>query len=587
MNKEFINNLSGKIQELIITDIKKNSGYIKGNLSSSALATAVAVCALYCINKNKNSKYIERGLVWLNKTMLEDGGWGDSSESQSNITATILTYAAIKKCADNIKFDLEKTETYIKNYFGGITPEKIYNGIIKIYGNDKTFSVPILAMCAICGILGKEDTAWKYVARLPYEAALLPQNFFKYLKLPVVSYAIPALISIGILKHKKNAEGNINFVSKKIIAKCLKNLFDIQPENGGFLEAIPLTSFTSMCLSEAGYRKHKIVEKCEEFIINGMREDGCFPIDTDLNNWLTCLGSQAIIDSENLSEELKKQIIDFIKNNQFKIKHKFTGSLPGGWGWTDKPGSVPDADDTAAALCALKKFEYKYDIVIENGVNWLINLQNNDGGIPTFCRGWSNLPFDRSCADISAHSLKALSLWQNNLSSNLKKKCEIAISKILEWLAKTQHKDGYWLPLWFGDQDTYDYSAPVYGTALVVEYIAEFIKSDYKKMLDRAVAYLICAQNQDGGWGGGKNSPSKFIYTAKAVLALCLYSENNDAIKNGTDFLIKKYQNNYLNKPEPIGLYFAKLWYSENMYNKIFFLNTLNFLKNRLEIVNR
>ena len=30
------------------------------------------------------------------------------------------------------------------------------------------------------------------------------------------------------------------------------------------------------------------------------------------------------------------------------------------------------------------------------GVTWLLDLQNRDGGIPTFCRGWTNLPFDRS-----------------------------------------------------------------------------------------------------------------------------------------------------------------------------------------------
>ncbi len=29
------------------------------------------------------------------------------------------------------------------------------------------------------------------------------------------------------------------------------------------------------------------------------------------------------------------------------------GAAPGGWSWTDQPGAVPDADDTAGALLAL------------------------------------------------------------------------------------------------------------------------------------------------------------------------------------------------------------------------------------------
>src|SRR6266568_4695463 len=41
------------------------------------------------------------------------------------------------------------------------------------------------------------------------------------------------------------------------------------------------------------------------------------------------------------------------------------------------------------------------------GIHWLLNLQNADGGLPTFCRGWTNLPFDRSAPDLTAHALRA------------------------------------------------------------------------------------------------------------------------------------------------------------------------------------
>ncbi len=46
------------------------------------------------------------------------------------------------------------------------------------------------------------------------------------------------------------------------------------------------------------------------------------------------------------------------------------------------------ADETARAAVAL-------------GVGWLFDLQNRDGGIPTFCRGWGALPFDRSSPDLT------------------------------------------------------------------------------------------------------------------------------------------------------------------------------------------
>ena len=71
------------------------------------------------------------------------------------------------------------------------------------YGKDKTFAVPILANCAIAGIV-----PWKEVSALPFEAALVPQKMFRLVNLPVVSYAIPALVAIGQAKYFKDPPWN-------------------------------------------------------------------------------------------------------------------------------------------------------------------------------------------------------------------------------------------------------------------------------------------------------------------------------------------------------------------------------------------
>src|SRR5215510_9173507 len=46
------------------------------------------------------------------------------------------------------------------------------------------------------------------------------------------------------------------------------------------------------------------------------------------------------------------------------------------------------------------------------GFQWLLDQQNKDGGIPTFCRGWGTLPFDRSATDLTAHAIGAWSVWR-------------------------------------------------------------------------------------------------------------------------------------------------------------------------------
>ena len=73
---------------------------------------------------------------------------------------------------------------------------------------------------------------------------------------------------------------------------------------------------------------------------------------------------------------------------QFRSPHPYTNAAPGGWAWTDLPGGVPDADDTGAllALHNLGDIDATVRSAASAGIRWLLDLQNHDGGIPTFCR---------------------------------------------------------------------------------------------------------------------------------------------------------------------------------------------------------
>ena len=49
----------------------------------------------------------------------------------------------------------------------------------------------------------------------------------------------------------------------------------------------------------------------------------------------------------------REPIAAWLMDQQYRGVHPFTGAAPGGWAWTDLPGGMPDADDTAGALVAL------------------------------------------------------------------------------------------------------------------------------------------------------------------------------------------------------------------------------------------
>src|SRR5229473_5190296 len=75
-------------------------GYWVGELSTSALSTATAVSALSLVGKATSAHgsfdaLVRGGLDWLAAHQNDDGGWGDTVKSFSNISTTMLGRAAI------------------------------------------------------------------------------------------------------------------------------------------------------------------------------------------------------------------------------------------------------------------------------------------------------------------------------------------------------------------------------------------------------------------------------------------------------------------------------------------------------------
>ncbi|GAB7087434.1 prenyltransferase/squalene oxidase repeat-containing protein [Marinifilum fragile] len=575
-------NLKQRLDTYILS-LRNENGYWDGKLSSSALSTSVAVFALWKYDKEKYDIHINKGLVWLVKNVNLDGGWGDTIRSKSNLSTTLLTWACFSIAKDRPEFAecIHNAENWLTDRLKRLDPESISTAILNHYQSDQTFSVPILSMCALSGRLGEDG--WKLVPQLPFQMAVFPDELFKFLNLSVVSYAIPALIAIGLVKAQNS---KLNKLTKKlnqlVKPKVLKILSEKQPGNGGFLEAAPLTGFVLMSLIGAGERDIEVCQKAASFLIHSIREDGSWPIDTHLATWVTSLSINAL-DNNMLTENAdKEKLVSYYLDYQLKNIHPFTKAKPGGWAWTHLQGGVPDADDTSGALIALLKLNECQDIPIEtikNGVNWLIDLQNIDGGLPTFCKGWGKLPFDCSCPDISAHAIKALSLWRDKLDVDTISKVDKSIQKAWRYLQSSQLDNGSWLPLWFGNEDDLQHENPVYGTSIVLYSISNLnpdVLKGLRKVKNKAQTFLQSVQNEDGGWGGNANLISTIEETSLAIRALaCMY--NQEEISNGLKWL-QAHLPNDLNdiKATPIGLYFASLWYFEDMYPLVFASSAMN-----------
>ncbi len=555
---------------------RNSEGGWHGELSSSAVSTATAVVALHCFEAQGNQALIRNGRRWLAATQLPDGGWGDSPESPANTTATLLAQAALHR-ENEFAENSSEADDFLKREFSGMDAARLRAGILRKYGSDRTFAVPILALCATVGLLGEGTQAWHRIPRLPFELAVMPGGMLRLLKLQVVSYAIPALICVGIAQHRNSKPGVATWLRERLIPRCLRILQLKQPDSGGFLEAAPLTAFCLICLSAAGLKQHPVAVACAEFLCRTVRADGSWPIDTNLDQWLTSLAGKAV--AESLTAAEKASLSDLILRRQFRGVHPFTGARPGGWGWTSLSGAVPEADDTAAALIVLHRL--RNGLVcpeIERGCRWLLGIQNGDGGMPTFCRGWGRLPFDQSCPDLSAHAYRALSLWLPELPDTLQKRVRSCLMRILNFLERKQRRDGAFLALWFGDPRAVDQLAPVYGTAVVLENL----QGQSCSWLQKAEAFLLAEQLPCGAWGDARTKQPNVIFTARALTALAPSPHARPALQRALDFL-RPYLESQRDLPaEPVGLYFSQLWYSEKLYPRIFLVQALQSLRQEL-----
>jgi squalene-hopene/tetraprenyl-beta-curcumene cyclase len=118
------------------------------------------------------------------------------------------------------------------------------------------------------------------------------------------------------------------------------------------------------------------------------------------------------------------------------------------------------------------------------------------------------------------------------------------LAKALEFLRRNQEDNGSWYGRWGMNY--------VYGTWSVLCALTAAGMSPNAPEIRRAVAWLIAAQNEDGGWGetgesyrldkpSHERAPSTASQTAWALLGLMTAGEErNPAVERGIDYLVRR-----------------------------------------------
>src|SRR5688500_18030710 len=106
-------------------------GWWEGHLSSSALSTATAVSALTLTTDDD----VSPGLNWLASNQNQDGGWGDTVLSRTNISTTLLCWCcfAIARAEDRYRPVVQRAERWLEQEAGGLDPARLIQTILDRY----------------------------------------------------------------------------------------------------------------------------------------------------------------------------------------------------------------------------------------------------------------------------------------------------------------------------------------------------------------------------------------------------------------------------------------------------------------------
>ncbi len=477
-------------------------------------------------------------------------------------------------------------------------------------------------------------------------------------------------MAVGLAKLHKDPPRNplTRLVRHGLRKKTLACLERLQAADDSFLASPFTTAFVVMSLASMGCQDHPIVERGIEFLLTSVRADASWSVATSFAttntaraveslagehvatlaghensprgedapsaHWQeTASANDTIVEADRNALHpasaddvtvVTEQCAEWLLKTQHAAPSELTGAPAGGWGVSDAPGGPPNTIATAGALmtlaqaCRLESPDSPLNRAhVERGaglgVGWLLEMQNGNGGWPTYFRNDGSQPLDSSGIDPTAAALRALAAWQQlwktesrqelqPAQTSLSTRIGSAIGRAVQYLESQQCEDGRFIAQWFGNEHQQEEQNPVLGTAQVLAACADLGRLD-SSLAQQAAAWLVAAQHSDGGWGpprapvdhsGAERASNSRSWRENDTLAkFCSIEETAAAtssllplaaadgaaargVSRGLVWLTNAVEQDGHRRPAIIGFYFSRIWYYERMYPLAFAAGALS-----------
>ncbi len=558
-------------------------GYWLGELEADTTLESDYIYYLHVLGK-ADPERIAKLANYVRRKQLPDGGWPIYPDGPSELNATCKAYFALKLAGDSTEAPHMAKARAEVHALGGLEHTNSY---VRFY-------------LALAGAVG-----WELVPSIPPELMLLPNWFYiniyemsswtRGIVIPMSilsalrpDFRLPEHARVDELFEDPSQKTAAFGWSKQVVS--WKNFFLAVDRGLKLYEKFPWKPLRRRAINEAKQWMLQHMERTEGLaaiypsMMNSIfalmalghgtddpltgreiQEFSRFEIEDDDTIrlqpcvspvWDTCIAMVALEEAGLPADHpvlvkaaewtLSKQILG---GGDWQIKNK--DADPGGWAFEFRNDFYPDVDDTAFVLMALQRVKFpdekRMEGAMRRGLQWLLSMQNRDGGWGAFDRDndrafLCNIPFadhnamiDPSTADVTARVLECLGRFGWPAESPV-------VQKAVQFLMKDQCKDGSWFGRWGVNY--------VYGTSGVLRAL-ETVSLTAQEYCARAVAWLRQVQKADGSFGEslasyelsstkgqGNSTPSQ---TAWGLIGLLAGTDPNDsAIGRAAAYLVQQ-----------------------------------------------
>src|SRR5499433_53407 len=566
-----------------LLSLQDKEGYWLGELEADTTLESDYIYYLFVLG-NADPIRVEKLANYVRHRQLEDGGWSIYPGGPSELNATCKAYFALKLAGDDRGSAHLSAARAAIHRLGGLEHSNSY---VRFY-------------LALVGAVG-----WELVPAIPPELMLLPNWFFiniyemsswtRGIVIPMAilsalrpDWRLPEHARVDeLFKDPSNKTAAFDW-SKQLIS--WKNFFLALDRALKAYEKLPWKPLRQRAIREAKQWMLHHIERTEGLaaiypaMMNSIfalmalghgpddpltwreiKEFSRFEIE-DAETirlqpcvspvWDSCIAMVALEEAGLQPDHpalvkaadwiLSKQILG---PGDWQVKNQ--DAEPGGWAFEFRNDYYPDVDDTAFVLMALQRVKFpdekRMEGAVRRGIQWLLSMQNRDGGWGAFDRDndkklLCNIPFadhnamiDPSTADVTARVLECLGRFGWSAEHP-------AVRRGVQFLLKDQCKDGSWFGRWGVNY--------VYGTSGVLRAL-ETVSLSAQDYCQRAVAWLRAIQQPDGSFGEslrsydhsstkgqGQSTASQTAWGLIGLLAATDASAGDPAITKAASYLV-------------------------------------------------